>query len=46
MADTHFCNDIRYFCDFKLSMSIATARDSGAEIHGYSDINLAIKVGK
>ncbi len=27
-------------------MSIATARDSGAEIYGYSDINLAIKVGK
>jgi hypothetical protein len=46
MADTHFCNDIRYFRDFKPSMSIATAGDSGAEIHGYGDINLAIEVGK
>ena len=27
-------------------MFIATARDSRAEIHGYGDINLAIKVGK
>jgi hypothetical protein len=27
-------------------MSIATARDSRAEIHGYGNINLAIKVGK
>jgi len=46
MADTHFCNDIRYSYNFKLSMSTATARDSRAEIHGYSNINLAIKVGK
>jgi len=46
MADTHFCNNIRYFCDFKPSISIATARDSRAEIHGYGNINLAIKVGK
>jgi hypothetical protein len=46
MADTYFCNDIRYFYDFKLSMSIATAGDSGAEIHGYGDIDLAIEVGK
>jgi len=45
MADTHFCNDIRYFRDFKLSMSIVIARDSGAEIYGYGDINLAIEVG-
>ena len=27
-------------------MSIAMAGDSRAEIYGYSDINLAIKVGK
>ena len=46
MADTHFCNNIRYFCDFKPSMSIAIAGDIGSEIHGYGDINLAIKVGK
>jgi len=46
MADTHFCNDIRYFCDLKPCMSIATAGDAGVEIHGYGDINLAIKVGK
>jgi hypothetical protein len=46
MADTHFCNDIRYFRDFKPSMSTATAGDSGAEIHGYGDINLAIEVGE
>jgi hypothetical protein len=46
MADTHFCNNIRYFYDFKPSISIATAGDSGAEIYGYSDINLAIEVGK
>ena len=46
MADTHFCNDIRYFRGFKLSMSIATAGDSRAEIYRYSNINLAIKVGK
>jgi hypothetical protein len=46
MADTHFCNDIRYFRNFKLSISIATARDSRAEIRGYSNINLAIKVGQ
>jgi len=46
MADTYFYNNIRYFRDFKLSMSIAIAGDSGAEIHGYGNINLAIKVGK
>ena len=46
MADTHFCNDIWYFCDFKLYMFTVMARDSGAEIHGYGDINLAIEVGK
>jgi hypothetical protein len=45
MADTHFCNNIRYFCDFKPSMSIAIAGDSRAEIYGYSNINLVIKVG-
>lgn len=46
MADTHFCNNIRYFRDFKPSILTAMAGDSGAEIHGYSNINLAIKVGK
>jgi len=46
MADTYFCNNIKYFCDFKLSISIVTAGDSGAEIYGYGNINLAIKVGK
>ncbi len=46
MADTHFCNDIWYFYDFKPSMSTVIARDFRAEIHGYSDINLAIEVGK
>jgi len=46
MADTHFCNNIRYFRDFKPSMSTATAGDSGVEIHGYGDINLAIEVGE
>ena len=46
MADTYFCNNIRYFYDFKLSISIVTARDSRAEIYRYSNINLAIKVGK
>jgi len=45
MADTHFCNNIRYFHNFKLSIFIATARDFRAEIYGYSDINLVIKVG-
>ena len=46
MADTYFYNNIRYFCNFKLSMSIATARDLGVEIHRYGDINLVIEVGK
>ena len=46
MADTHFYNNIRYFYDFKPSISIATARDSRAEIYRYSNINLAIEVGK
>jgi len=46
MIDTYFCNDIRYFYDFKPSISTVMARDSRAEIYGYSDINLAIKVGK
>ena len=46
MVDTHFYNDIWYFRDFKPSMSITTAGDSGAEIHRYGDINLAIEVGK
>jgi len=46
MADTHFCNNIRYFRNLKPCRSIATARDTRAEIHGYSNINLAIKVGK
>ena len=46
MVDTYFCNDIRYFYNFKLSISIATARDSRAEFYRVSDINFAIKVGK
>ena len=46
MADTHFCNDIRYFYDFKPSISTATAKNTRAEIHKYNNINLAIKVGK
>jgi len=46
MVDTYFCNNIRYFRNFKLSISIATARDSRVEIYGYGNINLAIKVGK
>jgi len=46
MADTHFCNDIRYFRDLKLYISIATAGDAGAEIHGYGNVNLVIKVGE
>ena len=46
MVNTHFCNNIRYFYNFKPYISTATARDSGAEIYKYSDINLAIKVGK
>ena len=46
MADTHFCNNIKYFCNFKPSISIVIAGDSRAEIYKYSNINLAIKVGK
>ena len=46
MADTYFCNNIRYFYDFKPYISTAMARDSKAEIYKYSDINLAIKVSK
>jgi len=46
MADTHFCNDIRYFYDLKPCISTAIAGDAGAEIYRYGDINLAIKVGK
>ena len=46
MVDTHFCNNIRYFYNFKPSISTVTAGDSRAEIYGYSNINLAIKVGK
>ena len=46
MTDTHFYNNIRYFYDFKLYISIVMARDFRAEIYRYSDINLAIKVGK
>ena len=46
MADTHFCNNIKYFYDFKPSMSIITAGDSGTEIDRYNNINLAIEVGK
>ena len=39
MADTYFYN-------FKLSISIVMARDTRVEIYRYSNINLAIKVGK
>jgi len=46
MADTHFYNNIRYFRNFKPSMSIVTAGDSRAEIYKYGNINLVIKVGK
>jgi hypothetical protein len=46
MANTYFCNNIRYFYNFKLSISIVIARDSRAEIYRYSDINLTIKVSK
>ena len=46
MVDIHFCNDIRYFRDLKLCISIVTAGDARVEIYGYSNINLAIKVGK
>ena len=46
MADTHFYNNIRYFRDFKPYISTAMAGDSRAEIYGYNNINLAIKVGK
>ena len=46
MVDTYFCNNIRYFHNFKLSISIAIAGDPKAEIYRYSNINLAIKVGK
>ena len=46
MADTHFYNNIRYFCDFKPCIFIAMARDFRAEIHGYGNINLVIEVGK
>jgi len=46
MADTYFYNNIRYFCNFKPSIFTAIAGDSGAEIHRYGNINLAIKVGK
>jgi len=46
IVNTHFCNNIRYFRNFKLSISIVIARDSRVEIYGYGNINLAIKVGK
>jgi len=46
MADIHFCNNIRYFRDLKLYISTVTARDARAEIYGYGNINLAIKVGE
>jgi len=46
MADTHFYNNIRYFRDLKPYISTAIAGDAGVEIHGYSNVNLAIKVGK
>ena len=46
MADTHFYNNIRYFHNFKPSISTAIAGDSGAEIYKYSNINLVIKVEK
>src|SRR6266702_1299948 len=46
MADTHFCNNIKYFYNFKPNISTTTTRDSRAEIYKYSNINLAIEVGK
>ena len=46
IVDTYFCNNIKYFYNFKLCMSTAMARDSKVEIHKYSNINLAIEVGK
>jgi len=46
MADTHFCNNIRYFHNLKLYISTVIAGDSRAEVYRYSNINLAIKVGK
>ena len=46
IVDTHFCNNIKYFYDFKPYISIVMAGDSRAKIHRYSNINLAIKVGK
>ena len=46
MADTYFYNNIRYFRNLKPYMSIVIARDARAEIYRYSNINLAIKVGK
>jgi len=46
MANTHFCNNIRYFRDLKPYIFTVTARDARAEIYGYGNINLAIKVGK
>ena len=46
ITDTYFYNNIRYFYNFKPSISTAIAGDSRAEIYKYSNINLAIKVGK
>jgi len=46
MADIYFYNDIRYFRDLKPYISIVIARDAGAEIYGYSNVNLVIKVGE
>ena len=46
MADTHICNDIKYFRSFEPTKATATAGDNGAEIHGYGDVLLAIEVGK
>ncbi len=46
MADTYFYNNIRYFYDFKPCIFTAIVKDARAEIYRYSNINLAIKVGK
>ena len=46
MVDTHFYNDTRYFYNLKPYISTAIARDARAEIYGYGNINLAIKVGQ
>lgn len=46
MADSHICNNIKYFRSFTPANVTATAGDNGAEIHGYGDVLIAIEVGK